>query len=98
MPDAAERARPPGGRPVAGEPLGGAYCSIGQAAALLGVSRVSIWRWIREGRLPASRVGPRTVRIKRADLSMVLARLPTGPQPTLPRESATAPSGLPGAT
>ena len=33
------------------------YYSISEAAALLGVSRVSIWRWIRSGRLPAARLG-----------------------------------------
>jgi excisionase family DNA binding protein len=41
------------------------YYSISQAAALLGVSRVSIWRWIRAGHLPVSRLGHRTTRIKR---------------------------------
>lgn len=44
------------------------YYSIAQATQLLGVSRVSIWRWIRDGRLPASRVGPRTTRIRPLDL------------------------------
>lgn len=44
------------------------YYSIGQAAALLGVSRVTIWRWVRAGRLPVARLGHRTTRIKREDL------------------------------
>jgi excisionase family DNA binding protein len=48
------------------------YYSISQAAALLGVSRVSIWRWIRAGRLPAARLGHRTTRIKRRDLERLL--------------------------
>ena len=48
------------------------YCTIAQAAALLGLSRVTIWRWIREGRIPAVRLGHRTVRIKRADLERAL--------------------------
>src|SRR5579872_993746 len=50
------------------------YCSISQAATLLGVSRVSIWRWIRDGRLSAVRVGHRTVRIARRDLEGELVR------------------------
>src|SRR5437773_6699342 len=50
------------------------YYSITQAAALLGVSRVSIWRWIRAGRLPVWRLGHRTSRIKREDLERLLAR------------------------
>jgi PAS domain S-box-containing protein/excisionase family DNA binding protein len=51
------------------------YYSISQAAALLGVSRVSIWRWIGAGLLPAARLGHRTIRIKRADLERALVQL-----------------------
>jgi PAS domain S-box-containing protein/excisionase family DNA binding protein len=50
------------------------YLSISQTADLLGVSRVTIWRWIRTGRLPVRRLGHRTVRIERADLERMLAR------------------------
>jgi excisionase family DNA binding protein len=48
------------------------YYSIAEVAALLGVSRVSVWRWISSGRLPVSRIGHRTVRIKREDLVQVV--------------------------
>jgi PAS domain S-box-containing protein/excisionase family DNA binding protein len=48
------------------------YYSVSQAATLLGVNRVTIWRWIRTGRLPASRVGARTTRIARGDLEQAL--------------------------
>jgi excisionase family DNA binding protein len=44
------------------------FYSISQSAALLGVSRVTIWRWIRAGHLPVARLGHRTARIKLADL------------------------------
>jgi len=44
------------------------YYSVSEVAALLGVSRVSIWRWISAGRLPVSRLGHRTVRIRREDV------------------------------
>jgi PAS domain S-box-containing protein/excisionase family DNA binding protein len=49
------------------------HYSISQAAALLGVSRMSIWRWVRAGRLPVARLGHRTVRIRREDLDWLLA-------------------------
>src|SRR5579859_721371 len=55
-----------------GRPRERDYYSISQAAALLGISRVSIWRWIGDGRLPAVRLGHRTTRIKHADLERLL--------------------------
>jgi excisionase family DNA binding protein len=44
------------------------FYSISQSAGLLGVSRVTIWRWIRAGHLPVARLGHRTTRIKLSDL------------------------------
>jgi excisionase family DNA binding protein len=46
--------------------------SVAEAAVLLGVSRSTVWRWIKSGKLPAYRVGHKTIRIKRADLEMIL--------------------------
>lgn len=43
-----------------------------EAAELLGVSPATISRWLKEGRLPAYRLGPRAVRIRRADLDDLL--------------------------
>jgi excisionase family DNA binding protein len=37
----------------------------------LGVSDATIRRWIRDGRLPAIRVGQRSYRVRRADLALV---------------------------
>ena len=54
------------------------YYSISEAAALLGVSRVSIWRWIRAGLLPAARLGHRTARIKREDLERAVVQIGPG--------------------
>jgi len=51
------------------------YYSVSEAAALLGVNRVTVWRWIRTGRLRASRVGARTTRIARRDLERALTRV-----------------------
>src|SRR5262245_30556327 len=58
--------------PAVDSPAGPTYCSVAEAAALLGVSRVTIWRWVRAGRLPIWRLGHRTARIKRADLERLL--------------------------
>jgi excisionase family DNA binding protein len=60
------------------------YYSVSEAAALLGVSRISIWRWIRAGRIPMARLGHRTTRIKREDLERLLGerRVGLAPQPS----------------
>jgi excisionase family DNA binding protein len=50
------------------------YYSVSEAAALLGVSRVSLWRWIRAGQIPMARIGHRTTRISREDLEGVLLK------------------------
>src|SRR5438105_15515687 len=50
------------------------YLNISEAAAQLGVSRVTIWRWIRAGLLPGRRLGHRTVRIRAEDLDQLLAK------------------------
>src|SRR5262245_26712245 len=53
-----------GHHPVGDEP----FYSIAEAAIVLGVSPSTVWRWIDAGRLPAYRVGPRSIRIRRGDL------------------------------
>ena len=44
-----------------------------EAAKLLKVSPVTISRWLKQGRLPAYRLGPRAVRIRRTDLDSLLS-------------------------
>jgi excisionase family DNA binding protein len=70
-----------------------AYYSVSEVAALLGVSRVSVWRWISSGRMPVTRLGHRTVRINREDLSQV-ARPGRGTTPRTPSPAADAPRHL----
>jgi PAS domain S-box-containing protein/excisionase family DNA binding protein len=72
--DSARGPLPPDQRLPADDVAGRAYYSISQAAALLGVSRVSVWRWIQAGRLPVWRLGHRTTRIKRVDLERFLGQ------------------------
>jgi excisionase family DNA binding protein len=50
----------------------GDLLTIAEATRLLRVSRVTLHRWLRDGRLPAYHVGPKAVRIRRADLAAVL--------------------------
>jgi excisionase family DNA binding protein len=57
--------------------------TVPEAATVLKVSPVTVSRWLRQGRLPAYRLGPRAVRIRRADLAAVFspARERTGGTP-----------------
>lgn len=47
------------------------YLSITQAAALLGVSRPTIYKLIASGQLPAQQLTQRTIRIRRADIDAI---------------------------
>lgn len=68
---------------------GSAYYTVQQAAAALGISRVTVWRWIRAGHLPAARLGHRTVRIRRDDVERLLVAIgPTGPRSWIGRKRA----------
>jgi excisionase family DNA binding protein len=49
------------------------YYTVAEAAQQLGVSHSTVWRWIEAGRLPAYRVGPKTIRIEERDLARVIA-------------------------
>ena len=62
-------------------PDGDDLLTIAEAAELLKVSAVTVSRWRRQGRLPTLKVGPRAVRIRRADLGLV-ARPYGGPDRT----------------
>jgi excisionase family DNA binding protein len=53
--------------------------TVAEAAALLRVDRSTIRRWIREGSLPALRVGHRQVRIRRGDLSAAVSPISETP-------------------
>jgi excisionase family DNA binding protein len=44
-----------------------------EAAEMLSVDRETIFRWVKQGRLPASKLSPRIVRIRVADIEAMLA-------------------------
>lgn len=48
------------------------FCTVTEAARVLDVSRTTVWRWIAEGRLPALRLGGRTIRIRKPDVEKML--------------------------
>lgn len=45
-----------------------------EAAEMLSVDRETIFRWVKQGRLAASKLSPRIVRIRVADIEAMLAQ------------------------
>ena len=48
------------------------WLSIGEAVRQLKVGRTTLHRWVKQGRLTTYRVGPKAVRIRRADLERLI--------------------------
>jgi excisionase family DNA binding protein len=48
------------------------WITIAEATRLLKVGRTTLHRWLKQGRLRAHRVGPKAVRIRRADLDRLI--------------------------
>ena len=47
-----------------------------ELAAMLGISRATVWNWTKAGKLPAPvKLGPRVTAWKRADIEKWLARI-----------------------
>ena len=69
-------------------------CTVAFAAAQLGLHRKTILRFIREGRLPARRIG-KSYRIRRTDLE-TFAGLPATAVSSVQKPSVTAIFDLPG--
>ncbi len=54
------------------------YLTLAEAAEWYGVSERTLRRRIAEGRLPASRVGPRAIRVKVVDIEALAEPIPAG--------------------
>lgn len=48
------------------------FYSVSAAARILDVSPSTVWRWIEGDKLPAYRVGPKKIRIKKEDLEAII--------------------------
>jgi excisionase family DNA binding protein len=48
------------------------YLTPKEAAAVLEVSPASVVRWVREGLIPAMRIGHRTIKIPRAAIEQIV--------------------------
>ncbi|MHB8516610.1 MAG: helix-turn-helix domain-containing protein [Dehalococcoidia bacterium] len=74
------------------------FCTVAEAADMLGVSASTIWRWIDADRLPAFRLGPKAIRIRRSDVEAavhpVARRVEETTGPTGSIRSAAAPRRL----
>lgn len=57
------------------------YATTEEAAGILGVSRVTVLRWIKRGTLEAYTLGPRRFGIKRTDLAKVARKHEPAPKP-----------------
>jgi len=66
------------------------YYTVPEAAEMLSVSPSTIWRWIKSGKLPAYRVGERSIRIKRVDLEGMISPVSTSEEPRRPFEDYNA--------
>jgi excisionase family DNA binding protein len=76
-----------------GDPFDSPLLTVTEACRLLKVHRTTIWRWIRAGRLPAYRLGPRELRLRRDDVARLLVREGSAPASAgspLDREDAGA--------
>lgn len=57
------------------------FYTVAQAADVLGVSVSTVWRWIDSHRLPAFRLGPKAIRIRKQDLEGALRPVAARTQP-----------------
>ncbi len=69
--------------------------TVDEVADYLKVNRHSVWRWIRQGRLPAVNVAKRTYRVRGDDLQAFLAERTTAGTSQRPQLAPAASAGTP---
>lgn len=52
------------------------YYKVREAAYLLGVSPLTVYRWLRDGTLRGVRIGPKLLRIPRSEIERMAQGLP----------------------
>lgn len=62
---------------------GAEFCTVADAADALGVSVSTVWRWVDAGKLPAVRIGPRAIRIRRHDVAAAIRPVKDTPQTSM---------------
>jgi excisionase family DNA binding protein len=66
------------------------YVTVAEAAKRLHVSHPTVWRWIKAGKLPAYRVGPKAIRIKEGDLARLVQPIASPREELSPMQEATS--------
>ncbi len=69
--------------------------TVDEVADYLKVNRHSVWRWIRQGRLPAVNVAKRTYRVRGDDLQAFLAERTTAGTSQTPQPGPAGHAGIP---
>ncbi len=62
--------------PTTAEPTESPLLSLGEIADHLGLGISTVHRLVATGQLPAYRVGPRLVRVRKSDVEALLIRIP----------------------
>lgn len=61
------------------------WLTVKEAAERLKVSRVTLYRWAREGRLAIYKFGPKTARVRWEDVEALAQKAPGGARPEAPK-------------
>jgi len=68
------------------------FYTVAEAARVLDVNPSTIWRWIEARQLPAVRVGPRSIRIRKQDLEALVRPARTHEEGSTEAMAVTPPS------
>jgi excisionase family DNA binding protein len=70
------------------------FLTVAEVASILKLNQQTVRNWIDTGKLPAVRIGPRRVRIRRSDFDRLISERYTGTPPSAkpPRPIETQPN------